>query len=205
MLSDVTYQRLAGTNVLSDFVELPSQLMEHWIQEPTVLKKFCKHVETKEAISDEILKKIKDAKNFNLGFETVEYLSSALLDQELHSLGADELKDLNVADFENKILAKIDMPKSIICRHRPSHFQHLFSSSSYASAYYVYLWAEVLDADAFDAFKEAGDCFDKEVALKARKFIYSSGNTKNPKELFRLFRGRDAIIEPMLKKKGLLV
>lgn len=202
MLSSVTYDRLSGTNVLVDFVELPSQLYEHWLTQPVVLKKFARHITTNEPIPDHLLQKMVKAKNFNLGFETIEYTSSALLDQALHQLDITDSFDMN--EFEQSELSKLSMPAAIIPRHRPAHFQHLFSGSSYASAYYVYLWAEVLDADGFDAFVETGDCFDKATAARVRKYIYSSGNSQPPEEAYRAFRGRDPVVEPMLKKKGLL-
>jgi len=203
MLSNVTYQRLAGTQVLRDFVELPSQLYEHWSLERVVLKKYARHYQTNEPIPDELLTKLLNARCFGQGFQTVEYTSSALFDTEIHKL-SENVEDLDICEFEKKILAKLDMPHGIVMRHRPAHFQHLFSGSSYAAAYYVYLWAEVLDADAFGAFAETGDCFNAEVAKNARKFIYSSGNTINPADAFRQFRGRDPDIEAMLRKKGLM-
>ena len=201
MLSDATYSRLAGTNVLTDFVELPSQLMEHWLEQPEVLKEFARHHETNEQVPDELLKKLMAAKAFNQGFEAIEYTSCALLDMAMHQL--ESYDDFDLAKFEKEELERLGMPRGIVMRHRPAHFQHLFSSSHYAAGYYVYLWAEVLDADAFAAFKETGDIFDKETALKARKFIYSSGNTVAPDELFRSFRGRDPDIKFVLEKKGL--
>lgn len=201
MLSDATYSRLASTNVLTDFVELPSQLMEHWLEQPQVLKEFARHYETDEPVPDELLDKLMAAKAFNQGFEAIEYTSCALLDMAMHQL--ENYDDFDLAKFEKEELERLGMPKGIIMRHRPTHFQHLFSSSHYAAGYYVYLWAEVLDADVFAAFKESGDIFDKETAAKARKFIYSSGNTVAPDELFRSFRGRDPEIQFVLEKKGL--
>ena len=201
MLSDATYARLAGTNVLTDFVELPSQLMEHWLEQPEVLKEYARHYDTDEPVPDEMLAKFRAAKSFNQGFETIEYTSCALLDMALHQL--EDYDDFDIAQFEKEELERLGMPKGIIMRHRPAHFLHLFASSSYAAGYYVYLWAEVLDADVFAAFKETGDIFDKETAERCKKYIYSSGNTVAPDELFRLFRGRDPKIEYMLEKKGL--
>lgn len=201
MLSDATYGRLAGTNVLTDFVELPSQLMEHWLEQPEVLKEYARHHETNEPVPDEMLEKFKAAKSFNQGFETIEYVSCALLDMALHQ--NEDFENFDIAKFEKEELERLGMPKGIIMRHRPAHFQHLFASSHYAAGYYVYLWAEVLDADVFAAFKETGDIFDKATAERCKKYIYSSGNTVAPDELFRLFRGRDPKIEFMLEKKGL--
>eukprot|EP00555_Chaetoceros_dichaeta_P010367 CAMPEP_0198270160 /NCGR_PEP_ID=MMETSP1447-20131203/43996_1 /TAXON_ID=420782 /ORGANISM="Chaetoceros dichaeta, Strain CCMP1751" /LENGTH=765 /DNA_ID=CAMNT_0043962049 /DNA_START=1 /DNA_END=2295 /DNA_ORIENTATION=+ len=202
MLSDATYGRLAGTNVLTDFVELPSQLLEHWLNQPEVLKDYARHFETNEPVPDELLEKLNAAKSFNQGFGTIEYTSCALLDMALHQVENYD-DDFDISKFEQEELARLGMPKGIIMRHRPAHFMHLFASTQYAAGYYVYLWAEVLDADVFAAFKETGNVFDEETAKKARKFIYSSGNTVAPDELFRLFRGRDPDIKYMLEKKGL--
>ena len=197
MLSNVNYQRLAGTNVLRDFVELPSQLYEHWLSTNQVLKKHAKHYQTNESIPDELVLKLTNARKFNLGFSTIEYTASALLDQALHCativpLDENDKSELltDITVFENNELEKLGMPVGMIMRHRPTHFQHLFSGSSYAAGYYVYLWAEVLDADGFNAFVETNDIFNPEVALKLRKYIYSTGNSIDPKEAYRLFRGR---------------
>lgn len=204
MLSATNFLRLAGTNVLRDFVELPSQLMEHWLAQPEVLKKHARHYKTQEAVPDELLARLKAAENFNQGFGTVEYTISALLDQSLHTVPGERAAELDIGAFEEAELARLGMPQGMAMRHRPAHFQHLFSTSAYAAAYYVYQWAEVLDADGFEAFLEAGSCFDGDTAHRARKYIYSSGNSLEPGEAYRLFRGRDPTVEPMLKKKGLL-
>lgn len=204
MLSDVTYQRLAGTSVLRDFVELPSQLMEHWFRQRPVLLAHARHAETGEPLPEALLDRLFAARKFNQGFECVEYTACALLDQALHALDEAAVGQLNLDDFEAAQLLRLGMPKGIVLRHRLPHFQHLFSSSAYASAYYVYLWAEVLDADGFDAFLESGDIFDAATAQRVRRFIYSSGNSLEPGAAFRAFRGRDPSVEPMLKKKGLL-
>jgi len=143
------------------------------------------------------------ARKYGTGFDTVEYTASALVDQALHKLSVGD-KGLDIAAFEKEELARLNMPQGIPMRHRPAHFQHLFSSSSYAAAYYVYLWAEVLDAEAFQAFKETGNIFDQETAKRCRKYIYSSGNSIPPQDAFRLFRGRDPDVLPMLVKKGLV-
>ena len=201
ILSDATYGRLASTNVLTDFVELPSQLMEHWFSERQVLKKFARHYESGEPVPDELLDKLKDAESFNQGFGTIEYTICALMDMALHQV--ENYDDFDMLEFEKKELERLGMPQGIAMRHRPAHFQHLFASEMYAAGYYVYLWAEVLDADAYAAFEETGDIFNQQVAEKARKFIYSAGNTQAPDELFRQFRGRDPDISFMLKKKGL--
>lgn len=203
MLSNCTYNRLAGTNVLTDFVELPSQLMEHWLKEKQVLQEFAVHHETADVVPDELLEKLKAAQSFNQGFNTIEYTACALIDMAMHQLGEEDFAGFDLKQFEDKELARLGMPKGIVMRHRPTHFQHLFASDHYAAGYYVYLWAEVLDSDAFQAFKETGDIFDPTIAKKAREFIYSSGNTEDPAELFRKFRGRDPVIQHMLVKKGL--
>ena len=202
LLSNVHYERLSGTSVLRDFVELPSQLFEHWLSEPAVLKRHARHVETGDPIPDALIARLKAARQFNQGFETVEYTASALVDLALHSQTS--FAALDIAKFEVQELQKIGMPKQIQMRHRLPHFGHLFSGSSYASQYYVYLWAEVLDADGFDAFSEAGDPFDAPTAQRLRQFIYASGNTMEPTEAYRAFRGRAPTVTPMLKKKGLL-
>ena len=202
LLSNVHYERLSGTSVLRDFVELPSQLFEHWLSEPAVLKRHARHVDTGEPIPDALIARLKAACQFNQGFETVEYTASALVDLALHSQTS--FAALDIAKFEVQELEKIGMPKQIQMRHRLPHFGHLFSGSSYASQYYVYLWAEVLDADGFDAFSEAGDPFDAPTAQRLRQFIYASGNTMEPTEAYRAFRGRAPTVTPMLKKKGLL-
>jgi len=209
MLSDVTYGRLAGTSVLRDFVELPSQLFEHWVQEPEVLRKHALHTETGSPIPQDLITKIEAAAGFNSGYDTVSYVSSALIDQSLHNL-TDVPSDFDVVAFEQTELRALGMIDVVGLRHRPVHFAHLFSTSSYASAYYVYLWAEVLDADAFDAFKEKttenpeGSVFSPAVAQRLRNRIYSTGNSVEPGAAFRAFRGRDPVIEPMLRKKSLL-
>ena len=202
MLSDATYGRLASTNVMTDFVELPSQLMEHWFSERQVLQEFAKHCETGEPVPDELLGKLKAAESFNQGFATIEYTICALLDMAMHQL--ENYDDFDMNEFEEKELKRLGMPQGIVMRHRPAHFSHLFASEMYAAGYYVYQWAEILDADAYEAFVETGDIFDPETAENARKFIYSAGNTEAPDELFRKFRGRDPDIKYMLRKKGLL-
>jgi len=202
LLSNVTYERLSGTNVLRDFVELPSQLFEHWLSESAVLKRHARHYRTEEPIPDAMLAKLQAARRFNQGFETVRYAASALVDMAAHALASGQVSD--VVDFERAELERIGMPPGIGMNHRLVHFQHLFSGSSYAAGYYVYLWAEVLDADGYDAFVESGDPFDAVVAARLRRFIYSSGDSVEPSEAFRAFRGRAPKVEPMLKKKGLI-
>lgn len=204
MLSDATYRRLASTNVLTDFVELPSQLMEHWFDERDVIKKYARHYETGESIPDVLLDKLEAAKSFQQGFQTIEYTACALLDMALHQI--DDYTDFDITAFEKSELERLGMPQGIVMRHRPAHFQHLFSTSMYAAGYYVYLWADVLVADAYAAFKESesGNCFDKKTADRLQKYIYSAGNTQAPEELFRKFRGRDPEISYLLEERALV-
>ena len=202
LLSQVTYERLSGTRVLRDFVELPSQLFEHWALEPEVLKKHALHVDTGAPIPDDLIARLHKARRFNQGFETVEYTACALLDMALHAQPAEG--GVDITQFEREELARLGMPREMVLRHRLPHFSHLFSSSSYAAGYYVYMWAEVLDADGYDAFVEAGNPFDPAVASRLLKYVYSSGNTIEPRAAYRAFRGRDATVEPLLIKRGLV-
>ena len=202
LLSEVEFETLSGTNVLRDFVELPSQLFEHWALAPEVLSRFALHVETGEPIPSGLVDKIKAARTFNQGWETVQYLGPALLDMALH--GLEEVGGLDAARFEREGSASIGIPGNIGLRHRLPHFQHIFAGDSYAAGYYVYMWAEVLESDVFSAFEEKGDVFDPELASKLRSLIYGAGNSEDPTELFRKFRGRDPSIEPLLAQRGLL-
>jgi len=199
LLSDVTYPSLAMTNVLHDFVELPSQLYEHWLSRPEVLKKFARHEKTGKPIPDRILKQLEAARTFNQGFQTVEYTASTLLDLELHML-ADPSR-LDVDAFESEVLARIGMPAEIVPRHRIPHFQHIIGG--YAAGYYSYLWSEVMDADAFAAFEEAGDIFDRKTAGKLKTHIYAAGNRRDALEAYVAFRGRPPEIDGLLRKRGL--
>ena len=201
LLSQVRFPRLSGTSVLRDFVEFPSQVYENWLMQPQILKEFALHAETGQAMPDALIKKILDAQTFNQGFSTVEYVSSALVDLALHE--TTDLEALKFKDFESHTLKAIDMPPAIGMRHRLPHFSHLFSSNSYASAYYVYMWAEVLDADGFDAFLEAGDLFAPEPAHKLYEHIYSAGNKQDPMQAYIAFRGRAPTVTPLLTKRGL--
>ena len=201
LLSDVTYERLSGTQVLRDFVELPSQLYEHWMAEPAVLKKFARHWQTDEPLPDALLAKLQAARQFGQGYETLRYTASAIVDMAAHALA--QAPD-DIVAFERDTLAQWQLPREVGLNHRLTHFQHLFSSAGYAAGYYVYLWAEVLDCDAFDAFVEAGDVFDPTVAARLSACILSAGNSREPGEAFRAFRGRDPVVEPMLKDRGLL-
>jgi len=201
MLSNVRYNRQAGTSVLRDFVELPSQLFEHWLLQPKVLKVHARHWDNGTPIGDDLVEQLKTAQTFGQGFSAVEYLSCALLDQRIHQLSANELLSLDLDAFEKNELKALDMPQGMIMRHRLPHFQHLFSCSEYAAGYYVYQWAEVLDADAFAAFMEVNDCFDPTTAARLKRCIYEVGSSVEPGEAFKQFRGRDPSVLPMLKKK----
>ena len=202
LLSNVHYERLSGTQVLRDFVELPSQIFEHWLSEPEVLKRHARHYRTGEAIPDKLIERLMAARRFNQGIDSVEYTASALVDLAIHSLT--DTDGLDATAFEAAELKKIGMPDDIVMRHRLPHFRHLFAGTSYSSQYYVYLWAEVLDADGFEAFVEAGNPFDPGVAQRLLQHIYSTGNTRDPAEAYRAFRGRAPTVAPMLKKKGLV-
>jgi len=203
LLSDVGYERLSGTNVLRDFVELPSQLFEHWTSEPQVLRQHARHVDTGEPIPEALIERLKRARRFGQAFETVRYTASALTDMAVHSLPCGHTPADLVA-FEAQVLAERGLPPGVGINHRFPHFQHLFYGSGYAAGYYVYLWAEVLDADAFQAFVEAGSPFDPQVAERLRRHVYAAGDSVEPAATYAAFRGRAARIEPMLEKRGLL-
>jgi peptidyl-dipeptidase Dcp len=202
MLSDVTYPSLSGTSVFTDFVELPSQLYEHWQEQPQVLRQFAKHYQTGEPLPDDLLERFLAARKFNQGFATVEFVSSALLDLEFHTQPASASRD--VAAFEKAELEKIGMPAEIALRHRPTQFGHIFSGDHYASGYYSYMWSEVMDADAFGAFEEAGNIFDPATAKRLHDDIYSSGGSRDPEEAYVAFRGRDPEPDALLRRRGLL-
>jgi peptidyl-dipeptidase Dcp len=202
LLSNVRYERLAGTQVLRDFVELPSQLFENWALEPQVLQRHARHVETGEPMPAALLEKLKRARQFDQAWATIQYTGPALIDMALHALPNGTPVDM--AAFEAEQAQRLGIPQDIGQRHYLSHFQHLFASAGYAAGYYVYMWAEVLEADGFEAFTEAGDAFDAATAQRLLRTIYSTGNTQNPADAYRAFRGRDPRVEPMLHKRGLL-
>ncbi|ABD09228.1 peptidyl-dipeptidase Dcp. Metallo peptidase. MEROPS family M03A [Rhodopseudomonas palustris HaA2] len=202
MMSDVTYPSLSGTSVFTDFVELPSQLYEHWQERPEVLRRFARHYQTGEPLPDDLLQRFIAARKFNQGFATVEFVSSALLDLEFHTQPAASVGDIR--DFERRELDKIGMPDEIALRHRPTQFGHIFSGDHYASGYYSYMWSEVMDADAFGAFEEAGDIFDPKVAKRLRDDIYASGGSRDPEEAYIAFRGRAPEPDALLRRRGLL-
>ena len=201
LLSKVRFPRLAGTNVARDFVELPSQLFEHWLEEPEVLEKFARHTETGEPMPKALLDKMVAARNFNQGFSTVEFLGSALVDMDYHAL--ENPGDIDVAAFERDALARIGMPQEISMRHRSTHFLHIFGGEGYSAGYYSYMWSEVLDADGFGAFKEAGSAFDQATADRLHTYIYSAGGLRDYEQAYRLFRGRDPKIDALLEGRGL--
>ncbi|MEZ2223032.1 M3 family metallopeptidase [Rhizobium sp. RCC_161_2] len=199
MLSDVTYPSVAGTGVSRDFVELPSQLYEHWLTVPAILKEYAVHYETGEPIPQALLDKVLAARTFNAGFNTVEFTSSALIDMAFHTRGAVE----DPMAVQAGVLAEIGMPKSIVMRHATPHFQHVFSGDGYSAGYYSYMWSEVLDADAFSAFEETGDAFNAAMAEKLKANIYSVGGSIDPEDAYKAFRGKLPSPDAMLKKKGL--
>lgn len=206
LLSDVQYGSLAGTSVSRDFVELPSQLYEHWFLTPEVLNRFGLHAETGEAMPQALIDKIKTAQTFNQGFATVEYTSSALVDLAFHSLEYGALEtadDIDPVAFEAGELARLGMPAGMSMRHRTPHFTHVFSGDGYSAGYYSYLWSEVMDADAFNAFLEAGDVFSPELAARLKTYIYAAGDTRDPEEAYTLFRGRLPTPDALLEKRGL--
>jgi peptidyl-dipeptidase Dcp len=202
MLSNVTYPSLSGTSVFTDFVELPSQLYEHWQERPEVLQRFARHYQTGEPLPEDLLKRFLAARKFNQGFATVEFVSSALLDLEFHTQPAAASRDVNA--FEKAELARIGMPEEIALRHRPTQFGHIFSGDHYASGYYSYMWSEVMDADAFGAFEEAGNIFDPATARRLHDDIYSSGGSVDPEAAYVAFRGREPEPDALLRRRGLL-
>ena len=201
LLSDVGFERLSGTRVLRDFVELPSQLFEHWGQERAVLRRHARHWQTGEAIPEALLDKLEAARRFGQGYDTVRYTASAILDMAAHQ-STTPIAD--IVQFEQQTLAARGLPPEAGLAHRLPHFQHLFAGDGYAAGYYVYLWAEVLEADAWQAFVEAGDAFDPAVAARLKAQIYSRGDSVEPGAAYRSFRGRDAGVAPMLRARGLI-
>jgi peptidyl-dipeptidase Dcp len=199
MLSDVTYPSVAGTGVSRDFVELPSQLYEHWLTVPEILKEYALHYETGAPMPEDLLEKVLAARTFNAGFNTVEFTSSALVDMAFHTRppGGDPMV------LTAEVLAEIGMPSSIVMRHRTPHFSHVFSGDGYSAGYYSYMWSEVLDADAFEAFMETGNAFNAETANRLKENIYSVGGSVDPEDAYKAFRGKLPSPEAMLKKKGL--
>jgi peptidyl-dipeptidase Dcp len=201
LLTNCTYPRLSGTNVSRDFVELQSQIMENWASEPEVLRSYAIHYQTGEPIPEELIEKIEKSGKFNQGFVTVEYLAASYLDMDWHT--QTDAKEMNTLQFEDKSMTRINLINEIVPRYRSSYFSHIFSGGdSYSSGYYSYIWAEVLDADAFQAFKEAG-IFDPKIALAYRTYILEAGGTEDPMILYKRFRGAEPKIESLLERRGL--
>jgi len=201
LLSECRYPRLAGTQVLRDFVEFPSQILENWLLQPQVLQRFATHHQTGEPMPQTLIDKILQARQFNQGFATVEYVASALVDLALHE--CTDLDTLEPDAFEQKVLQQIGMPAAIGMRHRLPHFLHLFAGDSYASAYYVYMWAEVLEADGFQAFMQRGNPFDPELARRLKEHIFTQGNALPPMQAFEAFLGRPPRVQALLEQRGL--
>lgn len=197
--SNVTYPTLSGTHVARDYVEFPSQLLEHWLSTPELLEKFAVHYQTGKPLPKELAAKIEKASTFNQGFSTVEYLSSALIDMKLHLAGA---KDIDPGAFERDTLKALGMPAEIVMRHRTPQFSHVFAGDGYSAGYYSYLWSDTLTADAYNAFTEAKGPYDAAVAERLRKHVFSVGDTIDPAEGYRAFRGKDAGTEALMKKRG---
>lgn len=201
LLTQCTYPSLSGTSVPRDFVELPSQVMENWAGDPKVIKTFAKHYQTGEVIPDDLLQKIENSSKFNQGFITVEYLAASLLDLDYHTLT--EPTDLDVDAFETTAMQNINMPNEIVVRYRSTYFGHIFAGG-YSAGYYSYIWAEVLDADAYQAYKETGDVYNQDVAKAFRENILEKGGTDDPMKLYIAFRGKEPNIDALLQKRGLL-
>ncbi|MBO6785040.1 MAG: peptidase M3, partial [Alphaproteobacteria bacterium] len=203
MLSDVTYPSISGTSVSRDFVELPSQLYEHWLRVPEVLKRFAVHHETGEPLPDDLLAKLVAAEKFNKGFANVEFTASALVDMDFHALDPEAAASVDPVAFEKEALARIGMPDAIVMRHATPHFAHVFAGDGYSAGYYSYMWSGVLDSDAFRAFEDAGNPFDAETAAKLHEHIYSSGGSRDPEEAYVAFRGALPTPDALLEKEGL--
>jgi peptidyl-dipeptidase Dcp len=197
--SNVRYPSLAGTAVARDYVEFPSQVLERWLATPQVLDRFALHFQTAKPIPSELVAKIEKSQTFNQGFATVEYLASALVDMKLHLAGD---RTIDADAFERETLAALGMPSEIVMRHRTPQFGHVFSSDGYSAGYYSYLWSDTLSADAYEAFTEAGGPYDKKVAGRLREFVLSTGNTVDPADAYRSFRGRDPGIAALMRRRG---
>jgi peptidyl-dipeptidase Dcp len=199
--SNVNYPSVSGTNVARDYVEFPSQLLEHWLPVKEVLDRFAVHYQTGKPIPAELVAKVERAKTFNQGFATVEYLSAALIDMKLH-LAARPDSRIDPDAFERDTLTKLGMPAEIVMRHRTPQFGHIFSGDGYSAGYYSYLWSDTLTADAWEAFTEGKGAWDREIAKRLRDHIFSVGNTIDPADGYRAFRGRDPQIEALMRKRG---
>ncbi len=199
MLSDVTYPSISGTSVARDFVELPSQLFEHWLEQPDLLRRYATHAETGAPIPDELLGRLLAARSFDMGFQTVEYVASALVDLDFHTGPA----PADPMAREARTLSEIAMPPAIALRHATPHFAHVFAGDGYSSGYYSYMWSEVMDADAFEAFEEAGDPFDPALAARLERHILSAGGSRDAEALYTAFRGRMPQVDALLRGRGL--
>jgi peptidyl-dipeptidase Dcp len=197
--SNVTYPSLAGTAVVRDYVEFPSQLLEHWLATPEVLNRFALHHQTGAPIPAALVAKIAQAETFNQGFATVEFLASALIDMKLHLAGG---APIDPDTFERETLTALGLPREIVMRHRTPHFGHVFSGDGYSAGYYSYLWSDTLTADAWEAFTEAGGAYDKAVAKRLRDHVFAVGNTVDPADGYRAFRGKDPGIAALMRKRG---
>jgi len=200
LVTNTEYKSLSGTSVSRDFVEFPSQVLEHWAVEPELLKSYAKHYKTGESIGDDLILKMQNASKFNQGFANVEYLAASYLDMDWHSLTTNEIQD--TVEFEKNSLKKIGLIDEIVSRYRTTYFQHIYSSS-YSAGYYSYIWAAVLDSDAFSRFKNSGEIFNKDLAEKYRKYILEKGGTEDPMELYRSFAGSNPEISALLNDRGL--
>lgn len=203
LMSDVNYPSLAGTSVSRDFVEFPAQILEHYVLTPHFLNRFATHVTTGASMPVELQQRLIASRQFNQGFATVEFLASGFVDMDFHTLTADDARGIDVASFEKQALERIGAIPEIPMRHRSPHFAHVFAGG-YSAGYYSYLWSEVLDSDGFDAFTETGDLFNPEVAERLRKYVFSAGNLRTPMEAYVAFRGREPVVEPLLRNRGFL-
>jgi peptidyl-dipeptidase Dcp len=201
LASNVNYPSVSGTNVARDYVEFPSQLLEHWLPVKEVLDRYAVHYQTGKPIPADLVAKVERAKTFNQGFATVEYLSAALVDMKLHLAATPDAR-IDADAFEKATLAQLGMPREIVMRHRTPQFGHIFSGDGYSAGYYSYLWADTLTADAWEAFTEAGGAWDRKVADRLLRSVFSTGNTVEPDVAYREFRGRDPSIDALMRKRG---
>lgn len=203
LLSNVNYPSLAGTAVSRDFVEFPAQILEHYVLTPYFLDKFARHKTTGEKMPADLQQRLIASRRFNQGFATVEFLASGFVDMDFHKLTADDARGIDVTAFEKQALERIGAIPEIPMRHRSPHFAHVFAGG-YSAGYYSYLWSEVLDSDGFDAFSETGDLFNPEVAARLKKYVFSAGNLRDPMAAYVAFRGREPVVEPLLRNRGFL-
>lgn len=203
LLSDVNYPSIAGTAVSRDFVEFPAQILEHYVMQPEILNRFAVHKTTGASLPVELQERLNASRTFNQGFATVEFLASSLVDMDFHLLTGDQAKDLDVAKFEQQALERLGAIPEIPMRHRSPHFAHIFAGG-YSAGYYSYLWSEVLDTDGFDAFVEAGDIFHPATAKRLHEYVYAAGNLRPPMQAYVAFRGREPVVEPLLRNRGFL-